>query len=109
MNPADNVEFVDEKERELFATVLLAEDVRTFLLSDPVGQYLHGRAKAQVQQAEIDALTVDPDGFRGWFQAKRKLRAIRLKAEVARTLINWLAEAIIDGQNAERDLDEYRK
>ncbi len=106
--PTQDVSFVDEKERELFATVLLGEQVRVFLLNDPIGRYLHHRAKQAVLQAEIDALTVDPDGWRGWFFARRKLRLIRQRAEVARSFINWLAEAIVDGTNAERELDEYR-
>jgi hypothetical protein len=104
-----SLDFVDERERELFATALLSEKVRQFLLSDPVGRYLHHRAKQQIGQAEIDALTVDPDGWRGWFQAKRKLREIRLRASVAKAFINWLAEAIVDGDNAARELDEYRQ
>jgi len=107
MRGQQNVKFVDEGERELFATVLLSEDVLEFLRS-PVGQYLHHRAKAQVQQAEIDALTVDPDSWRGWWHARRKLREIRQRAAVARLFINWLGDAIVDGKNAESQLAEYR-
>lgn len=101
--------FVDDKERELFAAAMLSEKVRIFLLNDPVGRYLHHRAKQQIGQAEIDALTIDPDGLRGWFVARRKLRAIRMRAEVARAFINWLAEAIMDGDNAAKELDDYRR
>jgi hypothetical protein len=103
------VDFVDEKERELYAAGVLGEKVRTFLLSDPVGQLLHHRAKQQIGQAEIDALQINPDGCRGWFQAKRKLREVRLRAAVARCFIQWLSEAIVDGDNAARELDEYRQ
>jgi hypothetical protein len=101
-----NVTFRDEKERELFAAVMLGENVRRFLLEDPVGRYLHHRAKQVIGQAEVDALTVDPDGWRGWFQARRKLRKLRQRAEAARMFINFLAEAINDGNNAERELDQ---
>lgn len=101
--------FVDDRERELFAAALLSEKVRVFLLNDPVGRYLHHRAKQQIGQAEIDALMVDPDGWRGWFHSRRKLRQIRQRAEVARAFINWLAEAIVDGDNAARELDDYRR
>ncbi len=106
---AEDVSFVDERERELFATAMLGEEVRKFLMNDPVGRYLHHRAKQQIQQAEIDALKVDPDGWRGWLQSRRKLRLIRQRADVARTFINWLAEAIMDGNNAEKELDDYRR
>ena len=106
---AEDVQFIDPQERELFATALLGEDVRKFLLNDSVGRYLHHRAKAQILQSEIDALEVDPDGWRGWFQARRKLRLIRQRAAVARAFINWMAEAIMDGRNAEKALEDYRR
>jgi len=101
--------FVDAQERDLFNEAVLGEKVRQFLTADPVGQYLHHRAKQQIAQAEIDALAVDPDGFRGWFQSRRKLRQIRQRAATARALIDFLAEAIMNGQNAERELDDYRR
>lgn len=104
----ENIRFVDEHERELFALVLLSDKVVAFLKNDPVGQYLHHRAKIMLQQAEVDALKLDPDGWRGWFQTRRKLRAIRQRADVARAFINFLAEAINDGRNAEKELDDYR-
>lgn len=103
------IAFQDEQERELFAAAMMSEKVRQFLTVDPVGQYLHHRAKQQIGQAEIDALAVDVDGWRGWFFARRKLRAIRVRAEVAKTFINWMAEAIVDGDNAARELDDYRR
>lgn len=101
--------FRDETERELFATALLGEQVITFFKTDPVGQYLHERAKLMIKQAEVDALEVDPDGWRGWLSARRKLRVIRQRAQVARMFINFLADAINDGRNAEGVLAEYRK
>ena len=100
--------FVDERERELFAAATLGEEVRTFLLVHPVGKYLHHRAKQQLQQAEIDALAVDPDAWPR-FRSRNKLRAIRQRADVARAFMSWLAEAIVDGDNSGRELDDYRK
>lgn len=107
MAVSKEVDFVDEKERELFGEAVLAEDVRTFLRSHPVGQYLHHRAKLQIQQAQVDALGVDPDGW-SWLRSRTKLRKIRIRAEVARTLMAWLSEAIINGDNAAHQLEEYR-
>lgn len=104
----DNIDFVDQKERELFAVASLGENIRTFLLSDPVGRYLHHRAKAQLLQAEIDAAEVDVDGLRGWLFARRKLRAIRQRRAVAQAFINWLSEAIVDGDHATKELEDYR-
>ena len=102
--PHREVNFVDERERDLFNIALLGEDVIHFFRTDPVGKYLHHRAKLELQQAEVDALAVDIDGWRGWLFAKRKLRKIHQKAEVARLFIKWLGDAIVDGRNADREL-----
>jgi len=101
-------DFVDEKERELYGRAVLGEEVRQFLRNDSVGQYLHRRAKLTIEQAQIDALDVDPDSFFGWFRAKRKLRKIRLEAAAARLFIQWMGDAIVDGNQAEKELNEYR-
>ena len=103
-----DVKFVDERERDLFEIAVLGEKAVLFFRSDPVGQYLHHRAKLMIQQAEVDALKIDPDGWRGWLYGRRKLRVARQQAQVARSFINWIADAIIDGRNAEKELDEYR-
>lgn len=108
MADEQGIDFIDEKERELFATARLGEDAREFLRAHPVGRYLHHRAKQQIQQAEIDALEVDPDGW-SWLRGRTKLRQIRQRAAVARAFINWIADAIVDGDDAARQLDEYRR
>jgi hypothetical protein len=101
------VEFVDEREKDLFEVAKLGEDVRAFLQTHPVGQLLHHRAKQLIRQAEVDALEVDPDGF-SWLRSRTKLRQIRQRAAMARAFINWLAEAIVEGDQAARELEEYR-
>lgn len=105
---AEELAFVDERERELYGAARLGEDARAFLSSHPVGRFLHHRAKQMIEQAEVDALGVDPDGWRGWFQARRKLRQIRQRAAIARAFINWMADAITDGNQAAGELEEYR-
>lgn len=107
MAVSKEVDFVDDTERQLFGEAVLAEDVRTFLRSHPVGQYLHHRAKLEIQSAQIEALEVDPDGW-SWLRSRSKLRKIRTRAEVARTFMAWLSEAIINGDNAAKQLEEYR-
>lgn len=83
---------------------MLGEEARKFLLNHPVGKYLHGRAKLMIRQAEADALEVNPDGWRGWLHGKRKLREIRNRAAVARMFINFLGDALVEGQHAEKQL-----
>lgn len=103
---ADKISFADERERELLASFNLGEDVQRFLRSDPVGQYLHHRAKIEIGQAEVDALKIDPDGggLLAWLSVRRKLRRLRQRADAARMVIAWLGEAILEGQAAEREL-----
>lgn len=102
------IEFIDDRERDLFTIAKLGEDVREFLRT-PVGRYIHERAKIMIKQAEADALEVDPDTWRGWFHGRRKLRQIRQRAATAKALISMLAEAIMEGDRAVAELEEYRR
>jgi hypothetical protein len=102
------IDFVDEREHELYVVARLGEDVREFLRAHPVGKYIHERTKIMVKQAEVDALEVDPDGW-SWFRARNKLRQIRHRADVARGMINLLAEAILEGDIAAEELESYRE
>ena len=101
------ISFVDETERELFAVAKLGEDVRAFLTQHPVGRYLHHRAKLEIEACRTEALEVDPDGW-SWLRARTKLRKIRQRRDVATAFINWLADAIVNGDQAAREIDEYR-
>jgi hypothetical protein len=107
MADTQELEFVDERERELYAAAHLGESAREFLRSHPVGRYLHHRAKTMIIQAEIDALEVDTDSW-PLFRGRNKLRQIRQRAAVGRAFINFMADAITDGDDAARQLDEYR-
>jgi hypothetical protein len=99
---------LDEREHELFVVATLGEDVREFLKTHPVGKYVHERAKIMIKQAEVDALAVDADAW-PHFRGRNKLREIRLRAEAARGIINLLAEAILNGDSAAQELEDYRK
>jgi hypothetical protein len=108
MADKQEIKFEDERERELFGAAKLGEDARAFLSGHPVGQLLFHRAKTQIQQAEVDALAVDCDAW-PYFRGRNKMRQIRQRAEVAKAFIDWIADAISDGDQAARELDEYRR
>ena len=97
----ENVEFVDEKERELFARARLSESVLDFLRSD-VGRYLHGRAKLELEEAKDQLLDCNPFSFWG----RRKMRKIQMRAEVARSFMRYVSDAITDGEIAYQELKE---
>jgi len=108
MNTATNnvfdLEFVDDKEREYFATARLGEDFETFIRSE-VGQLLHGRAKLELDAVKDQLLDCNPHSFFG----RRKIQKLQNRAQQARWFIRWCYDAIYDGKNAATLLTEYRR
>ena len=98
------VDFVDEKEKELFARASIGTKTREFLESE-VGRYLQGRAQQEIEQAQVDALECNPCTWWG----RRKLLKLQNNAGVARNFLRWVVEAIQDGEVAFQELSEYRK
>lgn len=99
------VTFISEQEREYFAEAHLGEQVRDFLVS-PVGRYLHGRAKQIVADgkdklADLNDPTT-PEGVVSW-------KSIKQEMANAESFMKWLAEAMINGDNAAMQLKEYRE
>jgi hypothetical protein len=101
------ISFVDEGERELFAVAKLGEDVRAFLTQHSVGRYLHHRAKMEIERCREEALNVDCDAWPR-FRGRNKLRKIQQRRDVATAFIDWLADAIVNGDQAAKELEEYR-
>ncbi len=79
---------------QLLRTAALGMDVRVFLDS-PVGQYLIKRAETEVESALVALKDVDPEN-------PRLIRELQNRAYRAQTVLQWLAEAIQEGENAER-------
>jgi hypothetical protein len=100
----ERIEFVDQREKEYFAKAQLGEQVRLFLAS-PAGRYLHGRARLDFEAAKSEAIDVSPDSYFG----RRKLRRLQQKAALASQFMSYLADALVEGEHAARELDEYRK
>jgi|SRR6185503_5115617 len=100
----EEIVYIDEKERELFARAQLSEQVKDFLAS-AVGRYLHGRARQEVEQAQVDALECNVNRWWG----RRKFNEIKQKAERAQSFMRWLADAITDGEVAYQELKDYRR
>ncbi len=98
------VEFISEQEREYFAEAHLGEQVRDFLVG-PVGRYLHGRAKQVIQDGKDKLADLDPTVKGGIAQWK----AIKQDMANAESFIQWCAEAIVNGDNAAKQLEEYRE
>lgn len=99
----ENVNFIDEKEKELFARAQLSQQTQDFLAS-AVGRYLHGRAKAEVEAAQVEALKCNPETWLG----RKRLKKLRASAGIAYRFMSWCTEAIADGEMAYQELREYR-
>lgn len=98
------VEFINEQEREYFAEAHLGEQVRSFLVG-PTGRFLHGRAKQVVDDCKDRLSNLDPTvkgGIAEW-------KAIKQEMANAESFMQWCAEAIVNGDNAAAQLEEYRE
>lgn len=96
-----NVAFISDQEREYFVEAHLGEMVRDFLVS-PVGRYLHGRAKSEIDRCKDRLAEIDPstdDGLGEWKQVKQDMAN-------AGMFMQWCAEAMINGDHAATQLQE---
>jgi hypothetical protein len=100
----EDIQFVDERERELFARAQLGEQTRTFLQS-PIGRYLHGRCRGEVEQCQEEVLLLDPWTWLG----RRKLKKVQKRYEVASCFMRFLTDALVDGDLAYDELSKHRQ
>ncbi|HEV2390090.1 MAG TPA: hypothetical protein VGS04_05125 [Nitrososphaerales archaeon] len=77
---------------------MFGKQVEFFLKSD-IGSYLVKRADKERAEALEELVTVDASDH-------AKVSAIQLRARVAGSVIDWLAEAIRDGESATEMLKE---
>lgn len=88
-------EITQTSEAYLFAEAALGMDVQAFLKTK-TGRYLHGRAKEVVGsylRAVLDQRT-----------PPEELEALKQESIAAKTAMDWLAEALQNGQQAEQQL-----
>ena len=97
------IDFINDAERGYFEEARLGVNVSNFLQSD-VGRYLHGRAKIaleEVKQQMLDLSSAMPD-FQSQFDK------LQQEAWCAEHFMKWCAEAIVNGEGSEQQLEEYR-
>jgi hypothetical protein len=100
MTDFSHLEFSSAAEREQFAQAKLGEDAIAFLTS-PVGRYLRGCAKQEIESLRDALEECNPDSRFG----RRKIRSLQKKAEAARYFETWMAEVISVGEFAYRQLE----
>lgn len=97
------VDFINDVERRYFEEARLGIGVQQFLQSD-VGRYLHGRAKITLEEVKDKMLELEPStaGF------EEEFYQLKQEAWCANKFIKWCAEGIMNGQNAEQQLESFR-
>jgi len=95
-----NIEFINERQRVLFAEARFGELVKDFLMSD-VGRYLHGRSKVTVDNAMKKMLDLDAnaDDF------AKQFKDLQEEAYHAEHFMKWLADALTDAELAAQNLE----
>lgn len=87
-----------DTEELLVAQAILGHDAAEFLASD-LGRYLLGRAEQDEREALEKLATV------AWWR-RRRILALQNQVYRARSVRSWLAELVIDGQQAESVLED---
>ena len=99
------IEFIDERERELFAETQLAESFRVFLASE-VGSYLHGCAKQEVEICKEELLALVVPGALTPEQIQQQIGPIQVRAWCATNLLKWCDDVFQAGETAAGELQE---
>lgn len=84
----------------LWAEAALGREAEEFLSSE-IGRYIVGRCEQEIQEAQDALATVSP-----W----RRNRIKQLQNEIwrARSVRQWVAELVIQGREAEKQLEQDR-
>ena len=101
-NSFGDVEFTSTEQKEYFQEARLGIDFENFLRSD-VGRFLQARAVREYESAKEGILDCNPDSFFG----RRKIKKFQQQAAAADNFLNWCAEAITNGRQAEQLLEDY--
>ena len=100
---SSQIEFLDDRERLLFAQAQLGDQTIEWMNS-PVGQYVRGCAIQEIEDLRDQLEKSNPMSLFG----RRKIQRLQQDAKAARFVLQWLTEAINDGENAYQQLKEYR-
>lgn len=94
----DILDSMDDTTRTLFTEARLGWDAIEFLNSD-LGRLLAGRAEMQIQEAKEALLEVD-------INSPKEILQLQNKAAIASQFVQWIAEAITNGDASLAALEE---
>lgn len=88
-------------EQEKYATALLGKEHEDFLHS-PVGRYVIGCANQDVKELEAKIAEIRPNTR--W--RRRRIDDLRHERKARLLAIQWLCQAVLDGKDAIRELEQ---
>ena len=87
----------DPQITELEARVMMGHQAEQFIKSE-LGRYIVARSEAEEQKAKDELATADPED-------QKLIREYQNQIYRARSIREWFAELIVDGREAEMQLD----
>lgn len=89
---------IDPQVKMLMESAALGMAAKEFMACD-FGKHIVSKASAEVDQALSELIECPPGDA-------EQIRSIQNRVHVAQSAVRWLVEAINEGDNAMRDLDE---
>jgi hypothetical protein len=84
---------------EKLEKAIFGREVEEFLTNDRIGKYLVERARSESEAAMAERMLADPADV----ELNRRLQ---VRFQVAQSVIDWLGEAITDGEQARKILED---
>lgn len=90
--------------QELEASEELGKVLKAFLLTD-AGKYIDGCSGQDIDNAKEELFDLDPYEFNTLAELQNKLWSIKRKGLIAQSLRSYIAEAIVNGNQATHQLE----
>ena len=87
-----------EGQREI---AVFGREVELFVETDRIGQFLVNKAREDIIEAQDALLKAEAEDA-------KTIRDLQFKARVGMAVMGWLKQAIVDGENATRTLQQER-
>lgn len=86
-------------EDPLLESAVFGAEVERFLDEDRIGRMIVARAKEEMEAAQHELVSIDPEDTKA-------IRAAQFKYQVADRVIGWLRDVIVEGEVARKVVEE---
>lgn len=91
----------ESDKNENLEKAVFGREVELFLNEDPIGKYLAEKARQQLEEAQAQLVDINPS-------ATSSIIQLQIKAQVANRIAGWLGEAVIEGRNSARLMQQEK-